>query len=454
MTASMTDTADLYKFYIETLGCPKNRVDSRRMRHAMLKAGFIETENVEEADISLINSCSFIKEAQEETIDTVFSFLDYKKKKESFKVGLIGCFAERFSEEVRAEIPELDLSVGTGKYHLVADEICRKFNIQPVKHEVEMLNRVAGLSESTLPYSYFRIAQGCSRSCAFCILPVIRGSLSRYKISDLQRQIEEEQSSRESVPLREAILVSQDTISQGQDELRRIIEFLSEMPDLSWIRLQYLFPDRRVLKLLDLFEEFPKLVSYLDIPFQHFSTAVLKRMNRPYDTGLFREILQKAESVRPDIEIRTSIIAGFPGETGHDIEIIEEFLTENAVHKLSLFRYSHEKGTPAGVSDETVSDEVKVERINRLRDLHLSLREPYRRSLVNKKELMMIDAIDNNEITARRQQDSPEIDEVVFVQRPADSTVKPGQLHEIELNMPLEYDWVGELVSNEEVSLK
>lgn len=448
--SSLPEKSSQIKFHIQTLGCPKNRVDSRRMRSALLSSGFKESNTPENADILLVNSCSFIKEAQEETIETIFTALKLKNQKKQAvkKVGMVGCFSERFPTEVKAEIPELDFLLGTGKFHLVPHLLAEQFQVQLVPHEAESEWRYSPTAEKITPWAYFRIAQGCNRSCAFCIIPVIRGKLMPYSQADLERQFQEEKALRGGNPIREVILVSQDTISQGVDELDRIIDFFSGKEEVRWIRLQYLFPDRRVLKLLDLFKKYDKLTSYLDIPFQHTSPEILNKMKRPSDVGLFKEIIRKAHEIRPNIELRTSFIVGFPGETEKDAGYLTEFLQKNPVDKLALFRYSHEKGTWAGnTMDDTVPDEIKIERINRIRDQFLSIRNERRNTLIDSPAILMIDEIQSKEIIARREQDSPEIDEAVYLQKPAKFTLVPGDFLQAVLRTPMEYDWMGEIAS-------
>ncbi len=445
----MPRKAEDFYFFIETLGCPKNRVDSRRMRAALLQAGLRETDMPENADFLIVNSCSFIREAQEETIETVFESLKLKKKHKQLKVGMVGCFAERFSEEVKTEIPELDFLLGTGRYHEIPLILAEKFNLELAHHDALNDNwqqYSSTNSPAAAAWAYFRIAQGCSRHCAFCILPKIRGPLTPYDLSALQRQWNEEKKLRHGAPIREVILVSQDTISQGVDELERIINWYSEKEEVHWIRLQYLFPDRRVLKLLDLWQKYPKLTAYLDMPFQHAAKTVLERMKRPSDTGLFREILTKATTIRPEFEVRTSFIVGFPGETQEEYSELGKFLQDNIIHKLALFRYSHESGTSAGDHlKDTIPDEEKIERINELRNLHLELRKNFRANLAGRSETVLVDEIHSNEIIARREQDSPEIDEVVFLPvKGAPAGLAIGSMPQIELSVPMEYDFIGE----------
>ncbi|MFO1471988.1 MAG: MiaB/RimO family radical SAM methylthiotransferase [Turneriella sp.] len=438
-----------HTFHIETLGCPKNRVDSRRMRTSLLRLGYTEAPKPEKADIFLINSCSFIREAQEETIQTVFDTLKIRDKKSpDMKVGLVGCFVERFSAAVKNDIPELDFTIGTQRYHEVGTLISEKFGIEPSAHAAELADELTSRNaDSARPFVWLRIAQGCDRKCAFCIIPTIRGGLKTYTLEDIDRQLSDEAALRHnSVPMREVVLVSQDTISQGVEELERIVAHLSEKEEIRWIRLQYLFPDRRVLDLLKLWEKYPKLVPYLDIPFQHVSPDILKAMKRPSDTALFTEIMDRARAISPDFEIRTSFIVGFPGETEAHYNDLVEFVKKHRVDKLALFRYSHEVGTSAGDQlAETVSDEEKYRRINELRDIHLETRKQYALGLMGRTETMIVDEVNAGEVTLRRAHDAPESDEIVTAPLPGGMKLVPGDMPQVTLKAYTEYSFLGEI---------
>jgi ribosomal protein S12 methylthiotransferase len=440
-------------FYIETLGCPKNVVDSRTMRSHLLQNGFIQANDAENADVILINTCSFVKEAQENTIETIFDALKIKKKKKNKnqKVGIVGCFAQQFPKELEHEIPEVDFIMGTGRYHEIAHVISEKFSIELAPLRPGDTLKQPANREILPPHAYFRIAQGCSRKCAFCIIPAIRGNLMHYSPDDMKRQYQQEMAMRnEASPLREAIFVSQDTISTPIDELRQFVDFFNNIEHIRWIRIHYLFPDKRVFDVLNLMRDYPKIVPYLDIPFQHISPVILKAMNRPVDTELFTEIIERAVKFNPDLEIRTAFITGFPGETDKDVEYIARFLETGLVHKCAFFRYSHEAGTPAYEKfNDDVPDEIKVERINHLRDVHLKARAESRAKWIGRKTQLMLDEINQKEIIARRPQDSPDIDEVVYIHRDSKNInreFKPGDIVEARLETAMEYDWVGELV--------
>ena len=435
-------------FHIETLGCPKNKVDSRKMRSVLLRSGFREAKKVEKADFLLINSCSFIREAQEETIQTVFDALKIKEKKRpDLKVGLVGCFVERFSDAVHKDIPELDFTLGTQRYHEIPFLLSEKFNIELRAHFADSQWSFKPDEDAKHAYAWFRIAQGCDRHCAFCIIPTIRGKLLAYDETNLEKQWDDEKALRSDRPIREVILVSQDTISQGVENLEKIIAYYSQKDEVHWIRLQYLFPDKRVLALLDLWKKYPKLVAYLDIPFQHVSPEILKAMKRPMDVSLFGEIIHKARLVRPAMEIRTSFILGFPGETHEHVEAIKEGIESWRIDKLALFRYSHEVGTYAGDRyAETVTDEEKIRRINDVREKHLEVRKRFLTGLLGTREKMIVDEVHAGEVLLRREQDAPEVDEVVTAFTPQ-SPLSVGDLVETEITSFSEYALTGNIIA-------
>lgn len=432
-----------FSFFIETLGCPKNRADSRQMRSQLLATGFYESELPSAADFIIINSCVFVKEAQEETIAE--TFLQNQKRKANAKIILVGCFVQKYNKEIEQEMTEVDLMIGVGRYHEIAQIISQTYNIT-LSQQLTWKHS----QKEIFPYAYIRVAKGCSRSCAFCIIPVIRGQHIPFEFAQINQQYHEEKNLKRKIPVREIILVSQDTVNQNIDTLRRTLDFFAAQKEVEWIRLHYLFPEKRALDILKLYQEYPKLVSYLDIPFQHVSPAILKKMKRPHDIGLFEEILLLAKHIRPDMHVRTSFILGFPDESEQDYQLLEEFIQRHTVpyslEKLSLFRYSHESGTSAFVEwQDNIDDSIKIDRMNRLRDLHLQVRQKSRQEKIDTVEKLLIDAIED-EIIARRQFDSPEIDEVVFVPKPKNKELRAGEFIHAKLLMPMEYDWIGEYI--------
>lgn len=447
------NTSDI-SFYIETLGCPKNQVDSRKLKASMLQSGYRENYTNTDADIYILNSCSFIQEAQEETINVLYKAIQQRPLLQ--KIAIIGCFPQRFHQAIEQEISEVDFFIGTGKFSTIPELLASKFNykIQNSDADQWLYDRNANTTSSN-HFTYLRIAEGCSRQCSFCIIPQIRGSLKEYSVNEVKEQLRIQNILNNKNIISEVILVSQDTISQKIENLENIIAYLSSIDEIQWIRLQYIFPDKRVLKLLPLFGKYKKLVPYLDIPFQHLSPSILKAMNRPYDIKLFTDIIEEAKSINNKFEFRTSFIIGYPNETSKDIDYIYSFLEKYTIHKLALFRYSHEINTPAEKNhNDTVTNDTKIQRINEIRSKHLESRINYRESLLGTTETMMIDHIEKKDeyynLTMRRAVDSPDIDEVVFVDQSHSQMFeqKPqkGSLYPVKIHTQMEYDYLGEII--------
>jgi len=436
-------------YYIETLGCPKNKADSREIRVSMAHNNFFEVENSKKADIIIVNTCSFIKEASKETIETILKAVELKNNKTKSQkkiIVVVGCFAQRYEKELKEEISDIDIIVGTGRYReipLLIKDYLKSLNFSSFSSDTKTSFALKKTSNS---YAYIRIGQGCSRKCGFCVIPQIRGRFIAYDIEKIKNQFYDEKEIRSGRCVSEVILVSQDSVRADVDVLDAAIEYFSSFEEVKWIRLHYLFPEKKIFDLFYLFEKFPKLASYLDIPFQHISERVLKLMNRPADSRLFSSLLKEARLVRKNIEIRSSFILGYPDETEEDVDKIIQFLGENQIDKVSLFSYSHEDGAYAAKKfDDNISEDIKAERINRIREYHLKLREDYRKKIIGTVEEVMIDGFNKNEIEARRQQDSPVIDEVVYVEKKDNhNELKIGDLIPVKFTAAMEYDWLAE----------
>ncbi len=431
------------RVFIRTFGCPKNEVDSRTLRAELIRKGYVTVPTAEKADLVILNTCSFINDARKESIDGIFEAIQVKNNSDGDKkVCVIGCLPSLYETELKAEIPEIDFSWGADRFRDCAHSIADTFpHHNSLQSQEETRKEVR-----THPYEYLRVSRGCSRSCAFCSIPGIRGKYTEYQLSQVKEQMEHIREAGGIPP--EVVLVAQDMTSTRPDLLRETLEYLSGMEEIHWIRVMYLFPDRRIFPLMDLWKDYPKLVSYMDIPFQHISSAILEKMNRPGDVGLFREILSRARSLREDIEIRTSFILGFPDETEKDVETIIHFLAEQPrIQKVALFPYSHEEYTPSYHHfKDNVSSRKKASRVNRVREAFLESRKGFRESLIGKTEKMIIDRIGKKEIIARRSQDAPEVDELVFIDTNKSIKNSLGDIVDVQLEYPMEYDWTGSII--------
>lgn len=426
-------------FYITTLGCPKNIADSTHMEESLLQHGLVRGTGPESSDYHLINTCTFISSATEETIDTILSAAKVKKKRKQ-KLIVVGCFAERYPDAIRDDIPEVDLSFGTGRFSEAGKILREKFPGDFLKNtpEKEILRRDFGRVNDKKPYRYVKISDGCNRGCHFCIIPSLRGKFKENPeenvLQDARRAI------REGV--KEICIVSQDTVFYGKN-LERLGDLLRSVAGLDGIKILrplYLYPDKKTFSLLDLYREIPILAPYLESPIQHVSERVLKSMNRNGNPFFFRELFQKAREVKPGLEVRTSIILGYPGETSEDVDTVLQFIQDVKPEKLALFSFSPQEGTPASNISETVSDEEKAHRVNLVRDFHLEILKDIHINRINKVYPAIVDEVKKGEAVVRRLQDAPEIDEVVYCKQ---EKLKPGDMGFVEIHSFSEYDMEG-----------
>ncbi len=447
-----------HTFYITTLGCPKNTADSREMERSLLLEGFHPAPSAESADFHLVNTCSFIESAREQTIETVFEAIDVKearKKRADQKLVVVGCFTERYQAAVSEEWPEVDFSFGTGLYHRAGALIREAFRI-PRPHQADIASPFEHLKRRRLhPYAPVKVSDGCDRSCAFCAIPQFRGSFRSRETQEIVAECAELGDSG----IREICLVSQDTNSFGgrPEALVELIERLNELDSLHWLRLLYLYPDRKTERILRLLADRglnrSRLVPYLESPVQHVSSSVLKSMKRAGNAAYFKDLFAMARELFPGLEIRTSFLVGFPGETAADVDELHRFIEDTGLEKLALFAYSPEEGTAAFASGAVDPAETN-ERINELRQTHLNVLKEIHLQRVGQRYQCMVDAIHPTEIVCRRPQDAPEIDETVLIPFQYEKGMKlpaPGDLIEVEITGFYEYDMEGRLAGAEPV---
>lgn len=436
-----------YSYHITTLGCPKNQADSRAMEKSLLLQGFSPAENAAAAKLHIINSCAFIESAREETIQTVLDAADIKKSSPDQKIILVGCFSERYSSTIIRELPEVDLCFGTSHYDKAASIIMEHFHLDtPEKEALSEQNSVYGASDHLLyrtnsVYAPVKISDGCSRSCTFCAIPSFRG---RFQEREEQEILSE---CRELVKagVKELCLVSQDTNAYGADPERFVdlIEKIAGVDDLKWLRLLYLYPDKKTLKILEKLGSLnlPTLVPYLESPVQHVSPSILKAMGRSGSYELYRDIFSFARGVKKDTEIRTAFLVGFPGEKTEDVDLLLRFIEEVRPEKLALFAFSPEEGTPAHSMGKKVSKKAAAERINLLREAHLDILREIQATRVGRVYPCIIEDFRDGKLIGRRPQDAPEVDEIVFIDGTRRASM--GDIIPVEINGFFEYDMTG-----------
>ncbi|GBF49524.1 2-methylthioadenine synthetase [Leptospira ryugenii] len=443
-----SESAPLPKsFYITTLGCPKNTVDSMSMHQSLLKEGLLPANGPEASDFHLVNTCTFIQEATKETIQTILDSIDVKKKRKQ-KLVVVGCFAERAGKEISEDLPEVDLHFGTGKYEQ-AGAILRKafpLDFQDAKEFnedlIERLQISTQIENYSKPYSYVKISDGCNRGCSFCIIPNLRG---RYRDAEASDVIQETKKAIRA-GAKEICLVSQDTVFYGKDtdRLLDLVRSVASIQDLSLLRLLYLYPDKKTERLLDLYAELPNIAPYLESPLQHVSSSVLKSMNRSGDYSYFKHLYEKARALKPGLEIRTSFILGFPGETTADVEEIIRFIQDVKPEKVNLFPYSPQEGTKGFDLPGQIKDKEISKRVNLVREAYLEVLKDIHQQRIGKVYEAIVDDVTEEGATVRRFQDAPEIDEVVFVE---DQSLKVGQFGKVQIDSFFEFDMSGTWVS-------
>ena len=393
------------KLYLESLGCDKNRVDSEKLLSELLEKyeGSEVTLDPSEADIAIVNTCSFIGPAKEESINTILDLAEYKKSGRLKKLIVAGCLVERYKDEIRKELPEID-------------------EIASVKDYVRRLDSQMKRVESGERYTrYLKIAEGCDKYCSYCIIPRLRG---HFRSIPMDMVLEE---ARELVEdgAKELILVAQETTLYGTDlygkkSLHLLLHALSEIEGLVWIRVLYCYPEEIELPLIEELRDNPKVCHYLDLPIQHSSDRILKAMNRKTRREELKEKIALLRREIPDICLRTTLITGFPGETEEDFQDVLSFITEERFDRLGVFPYSQEEGTPAASMENQITESVKNKRLSRIMELQQEI--AFQKAEEQRGRILkaLITGYDEEEgrVILRSYMDSPEIDSFIFVKGP------------------------------------
>ena len=416
------------KLYLESLGCDKNRVDSEKLLSELLGKydGAEVTLDPSEADIAIVNTCSFIGPAKEESINTILDLAEYKKSGRLKKLIVAGCLVERYKDEIRKELPEID-------------------EIASVKDYVRRLDSQMKRVESGERYTrYLKIAEGCDKYCSYCIIPRLRG---RFRSIPMDMVLEE---ARELVKdgAKELILVAQETTLYGTDlygkkSLHLLLRALSEIEGLVWIRVLYCYPEEIELPLMEELRDNPKICHYLDLPIQHSSDRILKAMNRKTRREELKEKIALLRREIPDICLRTTLITGFPGETEEDFQDVLSFISEERFDRLGVFPYSQEEGTPAASMENQIPESVKNKRLSRIMELQQEI--AFQKAEEQRGRILkaLITGYDEEEgrVILRSYMDSPEIDSFIFVKGPERVS---GEFVQVKVVDTEGYDLIGE----------
>lgn len=425
-----------------SLGCSKNLVDTEMCIGLVKEKGLTVVNDAKEAEMIIINTCGFIESAKEEAINTILEMAEYKKRKCKYLV-VMGCLVQRYKKELEKALPEVDLFVSIDEYNNLSKKIDNLINKKEIsENNLDYNKRVVTTGRKT---AYLKIAEGCSNKCTYCAIPYIRGSFKSRRIEDI---IEEANILAEQ-GIEEVILVAQDTGRYGEDiygksELEKLLKELCKIEKIKWIRFLYTYPETITESLIDLVKNQEKICSYFDIPIQHISNRVLKRMNRKTTGEDIKELVNKIRNKIPDVVLRTTLIVGFPGETQEDFEELYEFVQNAKFDKLGVFTYSKEEGTPAVKLDSHIHHATKKSRYNKIMKVQKEISKKVLQERVGKIYKAIIDGktFDNKYYIARTYMDVPETDGVVYIKNNKEMPI--GEFVNCKLTEVLEYDFYGE----------
>ncbi len=434
-----TKTLKKNKVNVVTLGCSKNLFDSEVLM-AQLKANKFDVEHEsmsDDAEIVIINTCGFIDNAKQESIDTILRYAQAKKEGAVDKVYVTGCLSERYKDDLEAEIPEVDAFFGTRDLPRLLKTLKADY-----KHEL------VGERLLTTPshYAYFKIAEGCDRPCSFCAIPLMRGKHVSTPMEDLVKSAK----SLAAQGVKELMLIAQDLTYYGLDiykkrNLAELIEKLAEVEGIEWIRLHYAFPAGFPMDVLDVMNNNSKVVNYLDMPLQHGSSKILKSMRRGIDREKTEALVNEIRAKVPGIAIRTTLIAGYPGETEADFQEMYDFVERMRFERLGIFTYSHEENTHAYLLEDDVDEKTKKDRADQIMELQSGISFELNQQKIGKIYRVLFDRIEGEYFIGRSEFDSPEVDNEVLVKK-SEGFVRIGDFATVEITSADHYDLYGKLV--------
>ena len=434
-----------------SLGCDKNLVDSEVMLGLLDKKGYQIVDAEEDADIIVVNTCCFIHDAKEESIQTILEMAEYKKEGKLKALIVTGCLAQRYQQEIMDEIPEVDAVLGTTSYdHIV--EAVEEALVGNGHLVLEDINALPQVNEKRLVttgghYAYLKIAEGCDKHCTYCIIPKLRGN---YRSVPMEKLIAEAKELADQ-GVKELILVAQETTVYGKDiygekSLHKLLRELCKISGIQWIRILYCYPEEIYDELIQTIKEEKKICHYLDLPIQHASDDVLKRMGRRTSKAQLVDIIGKLRKEIPDIALRTTLITGFPGETEAQHEELKDFVDEMEFDRLGVFTYSPEEDTPAATLPDQIPEEIKENRQADLMELQQEIAFDLAEDMVGREVLVMIEGkvADENAYVGRTYKDAPNVVGLIFIN--TDEELMSGDFAKVRVTGALEYDLIGELI--------
>ncbi len=440
------------KILFVSLGCDKNLVDTENMLGILKNKGFEFTDDEWEADIIAINTCCFIGDAKQESINTILEMAEHKKDARCKVLVVAGCLAHRYQDEIIKEIPEVDAFVGTSSYDKIADMINSVLEEKGISNFVEDANRMPMVEADrivTTPgyYEYLKIAEGCDKHCTYCVIPKVRGSFRSFPIEYLVNQTKKLVEGG----VKEIILVAQETTLYGVDlygkkSLPKLLHNLGLIEGLEWIRILYCYPEEINDELIEAIKNEPKVCHYLDMPIQHASDNILKRMGRRTSKQELTDIVAKLRREIPDIALRTTLITGFPGETDVDHEEVMQFIDECEFDRLGVFTYSREEDTVAAQMPDQIDEEIKKKYRDELMQLQQEISADRSAAMIGRIVRVMIEGFipEDNTYVGRSYKDAPNVDGLVFVE--CDRELMSGDFIDVKITGSTEYDLIGTIV--------
>ena len=434
-----------------SLGCSKNLVDTELAIGIFKNKKYNIVNDPKKADIIVINTCGFIESAKEEAINTILEMAEYKKGRCKYLIAM-GCLVERYKEELEKSLPEVDLFIKFSEYNKIG-EMIDKLVIGKIESEEQDYNRLENYIERVVTTgsktAYLRIAEGCSNRCTYCAIPYIRGPFESRKFEEILA----EANDLAQKGYEEIIVIAQDTTKYGIDlygksRLAELLEELSKIEGIRWIRFLYAYPETITDELIQIVSKNEKICNYFDIPIQHISNKILKRMNRKSDSESIKKLLEKIRKQIPDVILRTSLIVGFPGETKEDFEELYNFVKEAKFDKLGVFMYSKEDGTPAEKMPNQIHGNTKKSRYNKIMRLQKGISKENLEKRIGKEYEVLIEnkTFDNKYWIGRTKMDVPEMDGVVYIENKSNNKDLINQFLKCQITEVRDYDLIGILI--------
>ncbi len=441
------------KILFVSLGCDKNLVDTEMMLGKLQSSGYEFTDDEIEAEIVVVNTCCFIGDAKEESINVLLEMAELRKSGQVKVLVAAGCLAQRYKEEIQTEIPEVDVIIGTTAIDSIVDAVNGALAGRSENHYADLNAKpVSGVKRVVTTgghFAYMKIAEGCNKHCTYCIIPKVRGDFRSVPMENLLKEAAE----LAEKGVKELILVAQETTLYGVDlygekSLHKLLHELAQISGIYWIRILYCYPEEITDELIETIKTEPKVCHYLDIPIQHASDAVLKRMGRRTNQQQLRDMVEKLRREIPDICLRTTLITGFPGETEEDHEELMQFVNDMEFDRLGVFTYSQEEDTPAALMQDQIAEEIKAERQAELMELQQEIAFEKAEEMVGQVLIVMVEGkiADEEVYVARTYRDAPNVDGYIFINSSAN--LMTGDFVKVLVTDSNEYDLIGEIYND------